>query len=80
MDVLSDEEIFNLRKKASKLDLHLSRLTPNTVAKSSQDFEDLPDASEANALNLVFRNDYSHPASSSSRYGGMGAFHHHGLY
>jgi aminoglycoside phosphotransferase len=54
---LSDEEILELRKNASKLhpDAGVVKLTPSTVAKASQDLdEDAADASEANALDLLF--------------------------
>ncbi|KAH9972523.1 kinase-like domain-containing protein [Russula compacta] len=57
VDQLSNEEILELKKNASKLhpDAGVVKLTPGTVAKPSQDFEeDAPDASEANALDLVF--------------------------
>ncbi|KAJ3777780.1 hypothetical protein FB446DRAFT_92773 [Lentinula raphanica] len=54
---LSDEETLELELKAPKLypDYSLLQLTPGTVAKYSEDRdEDISDASEANALNLVF--------------------------
>ncbi|KAK7453931.1 hypothetical protein VKT23_011443 [Stygiomarasmius scandens] len=54
---LSDQEIVELAGRASKLhsDSGVFKLTPHTVAKASQDLdEDASDASEANALNLVF--------------------------
>ncbi|KAJ3811126.1 kinase-like domain-containing protein [Lentinula aff. lateritia] len=57
VDDLSDEEILELRTKAPRLnsDHGLLKLTPSTVAKASQDMdEDMSDATEANALNLVF--------------------------
>jgi len=57
VDQLSNEDILELKKKASKLDPDacVFKLTPNTVAKASQDLdEDAADASEANALDLLF--------------------------
>ncbi|KAJ3726651.1 hypothetical protein C8R42DRAFT_707559 [Lentinula raphanica] len=54
---LSDEGTLELELKAPKLypDYSLLQLTPGTVAKYSEDRdEDISDASEANALNLVF--------------------------
>ncbi|KAJ3984162.1 hypothetical protein F5890DRAFT_1518963 [Lentinula detonsa] len=54
---MKDEEILELQTKAPKLhkDYSVRKLTPGTVAKASQDMdEDVSDASEANALNLVF--------------------------
>jgi len=57
VDQLSNEEILELRKNGSKLhpDSGVVKLTPNTVAKASQDLdEDAADASEANALDLLF--------------------------
>ena len=57
VDQLSNDEILELRKKASKLhpDSGVVKLTPGTVAKGSQDLdEDAADASEANALDLLF--------------------------
>ena len=57
VDQLSNEEILKLRKNATKLDpnSNVIKLTPGTVAKSSQDVdEDVADASEANTLDLLF--------------------------
>ncbi|KIJ14976.1 hypothetical protein PAXINDRAFT_12245 [Paxillus involutus ATCC 200175] len=57
VDQLSNEEILELRTKAPKLSREsaIFQLTPNTVAKVSQDIdEDADDASEANALDLLF--------------------------
>jgi len=57
VDQLSDEKILELKKKGSKLDPAASvfKLTPGTVTKASQDLdEDAADASEANALDLLF--------------------------
>ena len=57
VDQLSDEKILELKKKGFKLDPAASvfKLTPGTVTKASQDLdEDAADASEANALNLLF--------------------------
>ena len=57
VDQLSNEEILKLRKYATKLDpnSNVIKLTPGTVAKSSQDVdEDVADASEANTLDLLF--------------------------
>ncbi|KAF8156666.1 kinase-like domain-containing protein [Crassisporium funariophilum] len=57
VDQLSNEEILELRKNSSQLhpDSDVAKLTPGTVAKNSQDRdEDAADASEANALDLLF--------------------------
>ncbi|KAJ3731739.1 hypothetical protein DFJ43DRAFT_1155130 [Lentinula guzmanii] len=57
VDNMKDEEILELRPKAPRVraEYGVQRLTPGTVAKASQDMdEDVSDASEANALNLVF--------------------------
>jgi hypothetical protein len=57
VDKLSNEEILELKKKGIKLhpDTRASVVKPSTVAKASQDLdEDAADASEANALNLLF--------------------------
>ena len=57
MDKLSNAELLELSKNASKLhpDAGVVKLTSNTVAKPSQDMdEDAPDPSEATALDLVF--------------------------
>ena len=56
-DHLSNEKIFELRENGPKLhpDAGVVKLTPGTVAKASQDLdEDAVDASEANALDLLF--------------------------
>ncbi|KAG5334228.1 hypothetical protein C0989_003871 [Termitomyces sp. Mn162] len=65
VDHLSDDEILNLKKNAPRLNPlnphgpifsdSILKLTPNTVAKRSQDRDDdIVDAAEANALDLVF--------------------------
>jgi len=59
VDQLSDEKIFELSENAPKLDpdpnYDVFKLTPGTVAKTSQDSDkDAADASEANALDLLF--------------------------
>ena len=55
VDALSDKEMLDLAEKASRSHINILQLTPNTVAKGSQDMEiDASDASEANALSLVF--------------------------
>ncbi|KAI8968763.1 kinase-like domain-containing protein [Trametes punicea] len=57
VDQLSDEEIIGLEKSASSLQpgCGVIKLTSTTVGKYSQDIEeDAADASEANALNLIF--------------------------
>ncbi|KAJ3824429.1 kinase-like domain-containing protein [Lentinula raphanica] len=57
VDDLSDEEIQELAKKAPRLHSKhaVFKLTPGTIAKVAQDMdEDMSDASEANALNLIF--------------------------
>ncbi|THH18700.1 hypothetical protein EW146_g2325 [Bondarzewia mesenterica] len=62
-DGLTDDEIIQLRKTAPKLDksqrpmggYSITHITPNTVMKPAQDFEEDPtEASEALALQLVF--------------------------
>ncbi|KAI6097842.1 kinase-like domain-containing protein [Pisolithus sp. B1] len=57
VDELSDDAILALSKTAPRvhLDYDVCKLTPTTVVKSSQDMEeDAIDATEANALQLVF--------------------------
>ncbi|KAF8165475.1 kinase-like domain-containing protein [Crassisporium funariophilum] len=57
VDQLSNEEILKLGKNSSKLrpDAGVVKLTPGTVAKGSQAMvKDAADASEANALDLLF--------------------------
>ena len=57
VDELSNEQILELNKNGSKLDpdAGVVKLTARTVAKPSQDLdEDAADASEANALDLLF--------------------------
>ncbi|TFY52731.1 hypothetical protein EVG20_g10426 [Dentipellis fragilis] len=57
IDHLSDGEILELQQKGTRLhpDYSILKLTPNTVAKISQDVDECPaDASEANALDLLF--------------------------
>ena len=55
IDQFSDEEILGLKKTRLDPDAGVFKLTPNTVAKSSQDLdEDAADASEANTLDLLF--------------------------
>ncbi|KAG6873707.1 hypothetical protein C0995_012170 [Termitomyces sp. Mi166 len=64
VDHLSDEEIANLWRNAPKLNPpnkdgpafsdSLKKLTPNTVAKPAQDFDDDVDSAEANVLDFVF--------------------------
>lgn len=57
MDGLSDGEILELTGKVLKLQINsaIFQLTPRTVAKALQDVDkDASDASEANALDLVF--------------------------
>ena len=57
IDHLSNDQILELRNKGRKLHSNagIVKVTPSTVAKVSQDLdEDAVDASEANALNLLF--------------------------
>jgi hypothetical protein len=57
VDQLSNEEILGLSKNASRLEPYVGvfKLTPGTVIKASEDMdEDAADASEANALDLLF--------------------------
>ncbi|KAI8986817.1 hypothetical protein BD414DRAFT_440339 [Trametes punicea] len=57
VDQLSDEEIVELEKGATRLhpDCAVAKLTPKTIGKLSQDLvDDAADASEANALDVVF--------------------------
>ena len=57
VDQLSNEEILELSKDASKLhpESDVAKLTPSTVSKASQDLDGgAADASEANALDLLF--------------------------
>jgi len=57
VDQLSDDKILELSKNAPKLhpDASVFRLTPDTVATASQDLDEVAaDASEANALDLLF--------------------------
>ena len=56
VDQLSNEEILQLRKNASRLhpDAGVFKLTPGTAAKGSQDMEDAVDSPEANTLDLLF--------------------------
>jgi len=57
VDQLSNEKILELGRNAPRLhpDASVFKLTPNTVSKVSQDLdEDAADASEANALDLLF--------------------------
>lgn len=54
---LTNEDVLELRRKGPKLhpEADVVKLTPNTVVKISQDFdEDVADASEANTLDLLF--------------------------
>ena len=57
VDKLSNEEILELFENGTRLQpgVGVFKLTPSTVAKASQDMdEDAADASEANALDLLF--------------------------